>query len=70
MMWYRGTPPSLEQTKGMPIPMTNYSFGGDESSSSLSFQGKGSPSRKDDLVSNILKLAAELMRLNCQHLDF
>jgi hypothetical protein len=28
MMGYRGTPPSLEQTKGMPIPMTNYSFGG------------------------------------------
>jgi hypothetical protein len=28
MMWYRGTPPSLEQAKGMPIPMTNYSFGG------------------------------------------
>jgi len=32
MMWYRGTPPSLEQTKGMPIPMMDYSFGdgGDE----------------------------------------
>ena len=27
-MWYRGTPPSLEQTKGMPNLMTNYSFGG------------------------------------------
>jgi hypothetical protein len=28
MMWYRGTPASLEQAKGMQIPMTNYSFGG------------------------------------------
>jgi hypothetical protein len=28
MMRYRSTPPSLEQAKGMPIPMTNYSFGG------------------------------------------
>jgi hypothetical protein len=28
MMWYRGTPASLEQAKGMPIIMTNYSFGG------------------------------------------
>ena len=27
-MWYRDTPPSLEQTKGMPNLMTNYSFGG------------------------------------------
>ena len=27
-MWYRGTPPSLEQTKGMPNLMTNYSLGG------------------------------------------
>ena len=27
-MWYRGTPPSLEQTKGMPILVMNYSFGG------------------------------------------
>jgi hypothetical protein len=28
MMWYRGTSLSLEQAKGMPIPMTSYSFGG------------------------------------------
>jgi hypothetical protein len=52
----------LEQTKGMPIPMTNYFFGGGgESLSSSDFQGKGSPSRKDVLVSNILKLAATLI---------
>jgi hypothetical protein len=49
----------------MPIPMTSYSFGGGgESLSSSDFQGKGSPSRKDDLVSNILKLAAALICLN------
>jgi hypothetical protein len=49
----------------MPIPMTNYSFGcGGESLSSSDFQGRGSPSRKDDLVSNILKLAAALICLN------
>jgi hypothetical protein len=49
----------------MPIPMTNYSFGGGgEYLSSSDFQGRGSPSRKDDLVSNILKLVAELICLN------
>jgi hypothetical protein len=49
----------------MPIPMTNYSFGGGgESLSSSDFQGRGSPSRKDVLVSNILKLAAALIYLN------
>jgi hypothetical protein len=57
-MWYRDTPPSLEQANGMPIPVTNYSFGGGgESLSSSNFQGRGSPSTKDDLVSIILKLA-------------
>jgi hypothetical protein len=46
----------------MPIPMTNYSFdGGGESLSSWYFQGRGPPSRKDVLVSNILKLAAALI---------
>jgi hypothetical protein len=46
----------------MPIPMTNYSLGdGGESSSLENFQGRGPPSRKDDLVSIILKLAAELI---------
>jgi hypothetical protein len=65
MMWYRGTPPSLEQAKGMPILMMNYSFGGgSESLSSSDFQGKGSSLRKDDFVSNILKLAATLIYLN------
>ena len=40
-------PPSLEQAEGMPIPMTNYSFGGDVKSSITSdFQGKGYPSTK------------------------
>ena len=64
-MWYRGTPPSLEQTKGMPNLMKNYSFGGGGIlSSSSNFQGKGFPSTKDIVVSNILKLAAALMRLN------
>jgi hypothetical protein len=63
-MWYRSTPPSLEQAKGMPMKMTNYSLGGGESLSSSDFQGRGSPSTKDDLVSIILKLAAELMCLN------
>jgi hypothetical protein len=49
----------------MPIPMTNYSFGGGgESLTSSYFQGKGSPSRKDVSVSNILKLAAALICLN------
>jgi hypothetical protein len=49
----------------MPIPMMNYSFGGGgESLSSSDFQGKGSLSRKDDLVSNILKLATALICLN------
>jgi hypothetical protein len=49
----------------MPIPITNYSFGGGgESLSSSDFQGKGSPSRKDDFVSNILKLAVALICLN------
>jgi hypothetical protein len=48
----------------MPIPMTNYSFGGGESLSSSNFQGRGSPSTKDDFVSIILKLAAELICLN------
>ena len=64
MMRYRGTPPSLEQAKGMPIPSMNYSFGGGGETSSSSFQGRGSPSTNDDLVLSILKLAAELMRLN------
>jgi hypothetical protein len=55
----------LEQAKGIPIPMTNYSFsGGGEALSSSNFQGIGSPSRKADLVSNILKLAASLIYLN------
>jgi hypothetical protein len=50
----------------MPIPMMNYSFGGGggESLSSSNFQGKGSPSRKDVSVSNILKLVAALICLN------
>jgi hypothetical protein len=49
----------------MPIPMMNYSFnGGGESLSIANFQGRGSPSTKDDLVSIILKLAAELICLN------
>jgi hypothetical protein len=49
----------------MPIPITNYSFGGGgKSLSSSDFQGRGSPSRKDDFVSNILKLAAALICLN------
>jgi hypothetical protein len=49
----------------MPIPMMSYSFdGGGASLSSSNFQGKGSPSRKDYLVSNILKLAAALICLN------
>jgi hypothetical protein len=49
----------------MPIPMMNYSFGGGgESLSSSDFQGRGSSSRKDDFVSNILKLAATLICLN------
>ena len=26
MVWYRDTPPSLEQAEGMPKPMTNYFF--------------------------------------------
>jgi hypothetical protein len=49
----------------MPIPMMNYSCGdgGDELPSS-NFQGRGSPSRNDILVSGILKLAARLMYLN------
>jgi hypothetical protein len=37
---------------------------GGESLSSSAFQGRGSPSRKDVLVSNILKLAATLIYLN------
>jgi hypothetical protein len=46
----------------MPIPMMNYSFGGGGGSSLLSFfQGRGPPSRKDVLVSKILKLAAALI---------
>jgi hypothetical protein len=62
MKQYCGIPPSLEQAKGMPIPMMNYSFGGGGESSSLSyFQGRGPPSRKDVLVSKILKLAAALI---------
>ena len=28
-MWYRDTPPSVDQAKGMPIPVMNYSLGGD-----------------------------------------
>jgi hypothetical protein len=49
----------------MLIPMKSYSFGGGgESLSSSYFQGRGSPSRKDDFVSNILKLAAALICLN------
>ena len=52
-------PPSLEQAKGVPIPMMNYSFGGDgETFPSSDFQGRGSPSTNDVLVSGILKLAA------------
>jgi hypothetical protein len=49
----------------MPISMTNYSFGGGgQSLSSSNFQGRDSPSRKDDLVSIILELAAALICLN------
>jgi hypothetical protein len=49
----------------MPIPMTSYSLGGGGASlSSSDFQGRGSPSRKDDLVSKILKLVIALICLN------
>jgi hypothetical protein len=49
----------------MPIPMKNYFFGGGGAYlSSSDFQVRGSPSRKDDLVSNILKLAVALICLN------
>ena len=57
--------PKLGTNQGDANTMMNYSFGGDgESLITSDFQGKGSPSTKDDLVSTILKLAAELMHLN------
>jgi hypothetical protein len=44
----------------MPIPMTNYSFGGDGGKlfPSSDFQRRGSPSTNDVLVSGILKPTA------------
>src|SRR3954471_1306295 len=64
-----GTPPSLEQAKGVPLPKEIYS-------SSLfllmlimfslakRFQGKDSPVSKDILVSKILHSVAKPMRKN------
>jgi hypothetical protein len=64
-MWYRGTPPSLEQAKGMPIPMMNYSFdGGGESLMSFSIK-----SFKSSILWLRLRIISELCSIRFMNLS-
>ena len=64
-------PQAWQLPRGVPIPDTQFSFlgGGDDGvvdvlGLSSIFQGIGSPSYKDDQVTEILKSAAKLILLN------
>ena len=66
---YRGTSPKLGTSQGWcPYPCTQVSFFGDDGDEvvglSSVFQHKGSPSKKQEQVSGILKSAARRILLN------